>query len=112
MLSTISIALHDRANAWRSEAKSRRERTANDPGADALESCAKELEADIDSIANSVERLTPEQFGELHHVTPQSVTRWCREGLLPGAIKAPSGWVIPKDVVPPDLRNLRQTAKG
>jgi hypothetical protein len=109
MLSTITTAMRGRANAWRTEARERRERTANDPGADALESCAKELEADIEAITTKVERLTPEQYAELHHVTPQSVTRWCRVGLLAGAIKTPSGWVIPKDVPPPDLRNLKET---
>ncbi len=108
MITSIVERLHRVAAGWKSEAEERRGRTANDPGADALVSCANDLEAAAKELAESVTTLTPEQFAELHHVTPQSVTRWCRVGLLT-AERKPSGWAIPADAQPPMLRNLSKT---
>lgn len=104
MISTIVSKLEGRASKWRAEATNRRTRTANDPGADALESCAKDLELTAKELAEEVATLTPEEFGELHGVTPQTVRNWCRAGHLTGAEHGPGGWKIPLDAKPPMLR--------
>lgn len=104
MITTVKTKLENRAAKWRAEANDRRTRTANDPGADALESCAKDLELTAKELADEVATLTPEGYGELHGVTPQTVRNWCRAGHVAGAEHGPGGWRIPLDAKPPTLR--------
>jgi DNA-binding transcriptional regulator YiaG len=104
MLSDILKRVEQRAAAWRLEATNRRTRTVNDPGADALESCANELDVAVEEIRQSMTTLTPEQFGEMYHVTPQTVRNWCRAGRIAGAEHGPGGWRIPRDAKAPLLR--------
>jgi hypothetical protein len=103
MFRIVREKLRARIDAWRQEAARRRARTATDPGADALESCATDLEADVDAIDQDTATLTAEEFALAHGVTPQAVRRWCRLGYV-RAEQRPNGWAIPRDAKPPLLR--------
>lgn len=98
MLALLFADLRQQATTWREEVARRRGRSAVDPVADAMESCAADLEARVELLARHTERVTPEQYGELHGVRPQSVRRWIRAGELE-ATRTGNGWEIPRDAV-------------
>ncbi len=97
MLSDIQRLLEAQVQRWKDEAAGRRERIATDPGADAIESCARELTSTIASIGQVFDRVTADQYAEMHNVTVQSVRRWCRIGAVEGAEQTGTGWLIPRD---------------
>jgi DNA-binding transcriptional regulator YiaG len=82
----------------REEAKHRREMTPSDVAAEAFDAAASIVEGAINEAMRETERLTPVQFGELHHVTPQTVTRWIRLGELEAEDTA-AGYLIARDAV-------------
>lgn len=83
-----------RATAWREEVQLRRDRSAVDPVADAMESCARDLEATIRKLELACDRLTTEQYATLHGTTPQTVTRWIRNGELDAEKTATGDYLI------------------
>jgi hypothetical protein len=82
--------------AWKEEAARRRAMTSVDPGADTLTFCAAELGKKLDELDQANYWLTPEQYGELHRVTDQTVRNWIERGELPDAVAGPKGWKIPR----------------
>jgi excisionase family DNA binding protein len=98
MLDLFFAEFRDQAAVWRAEVAHRRARSAMDPVADAMESCAQDLEARVQLVERHTDRVTPEQYGELHGVRPQSVRRWIRAGELE-ATRTGNGWEIPRDAV-------------
>jgi len=83
----------------RDEAKHREETTPSDVSVEAFNYAAKVIERELDEALRQTERLTPEQYGELHGgVTAQTVTRWIRLGQLE-AEEGPNGYLISRDAV-------------
>ena len=50
--------------------------------------------------------MTVQEYAEKHHVTPETVRKWCRDGRLPGARQDGPGkpWIIPDYALPPRQR--------
>lgn len=81
--------------AWQRDSHVRRQRAPHDPVADALDSCAAELQEKF--AAESLSPLTPEEWGALNGgVSPQSVTSWIRSGELEAYRDERGHWRIPR----------------
>lgn len=99
--------LREKAKAWRVEADQRRRRVPGDPAAATLESCADELEKEVERLDREKAYLTVAEFAHVQGVDPSSVRKWVARAELEGAEKGPDGeWRIPRD----SKRRLRQVA--
>jgi hypothetical protein len=96
MLAIIPTILRELPEQWRRIVADRRALTAIDPAADAFEKAAKELDAAL-AKAEDTNRMVPaREFAELRGVRPGTVRKWCARGLIPNAMKNPSGdWLVP-----------------
>lgn len=98
MLAVIPSPIRTLPERWRSRVASRRELTANDPAADALELAARELETALQVAEEASRTLSTAEFARIAHVLEATVRKWCARGLLPGATHDESGrWRIPAD---------------
>lgn len=88
-------------DAWAAEIAKRQARAPHDPIAEAMASCAGELRGAIAEAAKATERISARAFAALprNNTTEQTVRRWCRDGLVPGAVQTARGWEIPRDAV-------------
>lgn len=112
----IKSIYHDRffelVEKWKAEASTRKVRTPSDPAAETMESCGRDLAAVLDEIDHDTAWLTPTQYGELHHVRPQTVTRWIRESEL-AAEETPNGYLIARDAVrTPKLKSAKTSSNA
>lgn len=78
---------------WRSDAASRKERFPADQIANVLELAAAELDEVI--VGLSTQPLSPGQYAVKAGVSPQAVTKWCREGRLEAYRDECGRWWIP-----------------
>jgi hypothetical protein len=98
MLTIVSQRVQEAVDEIRQEAARRRLVTPSDVSVEAFDFAAARVERALREADHDSERLTPAQFGELHHVTPQTVTRWIRIGEL-AAESTPNGYLIACDAV-------------
>lgn len=82
----------------RDEAERRRSSTPSDVSIEAFVFAAKCVEQAIVDAERASERLTPAQYGQVHNVTQQTVTRWIRLGELQAELTA-GGYLIAHDAV-------------
>lgn len=98
-MTIVEAEIKKAADAWKDEARRRREISRTDPVADALEHCATDLTARIENarLADG-EWLTVEEYALLPDVdrTAQTVRAWIRAGQL-AAKSTPNGYMIRKD---------------
>lgn len=99
MIDAIVETVKSAAESWGDEVSQRRRISRVDPVADAIEFCAQDLRERLARAQKASERLTPEQYAALPHVsvTPQAVRGWCRRGELVGTVMTERGWMIPRD---------------
>jgi hypothetical protein len=97
MREPLVASMQQMAETWRSEAKSRRRFTPNDPVADALEVCASELVSELARVDAATRLLTAEQYAAAHQTSVASVRRWCSRGELAGERNGAGEWMIPRD---------------
>lgn len=84
------------AAQWRQEAAQRRGRTKVDPAADALDSCAAELDATLAAIERDTKPLTVAQYAKQVGAYPGSVRKWIVRGQLTAEKNAAGDWLIPR----------------
>lgn len=82
--------------SWRRDAEVRLKRVANDPVAATLDYCAAELAGVV--ARETLKPRTPAEFADLCGVTEQTVTSWCRRGLIEAYQDATGHWRIPGHV--------------
>ena len=81
------------ASRWAAEAAVRRRLWAEDPVAATLAHQAAELEDVLRQLEVELARMSVAEFAEERGVTPQTVTRWIRDGYL-AAVKTSEGYRI------------------
>jgi excisionase family DNA binding protein len=84
---------HTLASRWAAEAATRRKLWAEDPVAATLAHQAAELEELLRRLELELARMSVAEFADERGVSPQTVTRWIREGYL-AAVKTPEGYRI------------------
>lgn len=97
MRDVLVASMQQMAEAWRSEASSRRRFTPSDQVADALEVCASELLSELARVDTATRLLTAEQYATAHQTSVASVRRWCARGELAGERNGAGEWMIPRD---------------
>lgn len=79
---------------WRADVKWLRRYDAGSPVASTLERAAEDLDAMIKAIASNESYVTADEYAEIHRVSPQSVTRWIREGTLQAIVTGGGRYLI------------------
>ena len=85
--------LHDLRDRWRSDAETRKARFPADQIANVLELAAAELDEVI--VGLSTQPLSPAEYAVKAGVSPQAVTKWCRQGRLEAYRDECGRWWIP-----------------
>lgn len=104
MADVFTAAIEGVTRTWKQEAHKRRQFTKTDPVADTLEYCAGELDSRLESLKESMRRLSVEQFAKREGVTPQTVRNWIRRGLIQGDPTS-KGYVIEATQIAPKRRS-------
>ena len=96
MLDVIFSAARAQLETWTKETERRREISRLDPVADTLEHCANEMGELLNSLENSSEWLTPEEYAltvKPRPVSAQTVRNWIHRGELKASDSA-RGFII------------------
>ena len=96
MREQIIAAMKQLADTWEQDVRNRRARSRIDPVADAMESCASELRAELTRVDDATRLLTVEQYASEHRTSASTVRRWCAAGELAGEKSAAGDWLIPR----------------
>jgi len=97
MIDEAFAQLRGVANGWAQEAARRREISGVDPVADTLTHCASELEELVRELDADLAMISVEDYARAHHVTPQTVRNWIRDGELPAVQTERGHWRIRRD---------------
>lgn len=96
MRESVIAAMKQIADTWDKDVSNRRGRSRIDPVADAMESCASELRAELARVDDATRLLTPEEYAREHGTTASSVRRWCTRGQLVAEKNGAGDWMIPR----------------
>ena len=97
MRELVIASMRQACESWRQDATQRRQRSAIDPVADTLESCASELESELVRIDDSTRLLSVEQFAREHGHSASTVRRWCLRSELAAERNTAGDWEIPRN---------------
>lgn len=90
----ILAEFRELADRWRADAKWLKRYGDGNPVASTLERAADDLDAMIKTIDGNDSFVTVDEYAEIHRVSPQSVTRWIREGTLRAVVTGGGRYLI------------------
>lgn len=109
MRDVLTPMINGITRSWKLEAAQRKKRTPNDAVAEAMESCASEMESELARVLRETAMLSVAQYAKQHGVDASTVRRLCVRGQLEGAEKGVDNeWRIPRDArrIQPRLKKV------